>query len=76
MRRWASPRTVQSILRAGILPADVYVIDDGSSDGTGDIARSFDVNVVQKRKEHWKGAQPGAGWLLSPNWSGVTTTSA
>jgi len=43
-------KTLKSILRAGILPADVYVIDDGSSDGTGDIARSFDVNVARNPK--------------------------
>jgi glycosyltransferase involved in cell wall biosynthesis len=43
-------RTLRSILRAGVLPADVYVIDDGSRDGTGEIARSFDVNVVRNEK--------------------------
>jgi cellulose synthase/poly-beta-1,6-N-acetylglucosamine synthase-like glycosyltransferase len=43
-------KTLKSILRAGLLPSDVYVIDDGSSDGTGDIARSFDVNVVRNPK--------------------------
>ncbi len=43
-------RTLKSILRAGVLPADIYVIDDGSSDGTGEIARSFDVNVVRNPK--------------------------
>ena len=41
---------MRSILRAGILPADIYVIDDGSSDGTGEIARSFDVNVVRNER--------------------------
>jgi len=43
-------RTLRSILGAGLLPADVYVIDDGSSDGTGQIARSFDVNVARNEK--------------------------
>jgi biofilm PGA synthesis N-glycosyltransferase PgaC len=43
-------RTLRSILRAGLLPADVYVIDDGSSDGTGEIARSFGVNVARNEK--------------------------
>ena len=41
---------MRSILRAGVLPADIYVIDDGSSDGTGEIARSFNVNVVRNEK--------------------------
>jgi poly-beta-1,6-N-acetyl-D-glucosamine synthase len=43
-------RTLRSILQAGLLPADVYVIDDGSSDGTGNIARSFGVNVARNEK--------------------------
>jgi cellulose synthase/poly-beta-1,6-N-acetylglucosamine synthase-like glycosyltransferase len=43
-------KTLKSILRASLLPSDVYVMDDGSSDGTGDIARSFDVNVVRNPK--------------------------
>jgi poly-beta-1,6-N-acetyl-D-glucosamine synthase len=43
-------RTLRSILQAGLMPADVYVIDDGSSDGTGEIARSFGVNVARNEK--------------------------
>jgi cellulose synthase/poly-beta-1,6-N-acetylglucosamine synthase-like glycosyltransferase len=43
-------RTLRSILQAGLLPADVYVIDDGSSDGTGNIARGFGVNVARNEK--------------------------
>jgi len=43
-------KTLKSILRAGVLPCDIYVIDDGSRDGTGDIARSFNVNVVTNPK--------------------------
>ena len=43
-------KTVKSILRAGVLASDVYVIDDGSSDGTGEIARSFGVNVARNPK--------------------------
>jgi cellulose synthase/poly-beta-1,6-N-acetylglucosamine synthase-like glycosyltransferase len=44
-------RTIQSVLDAGMASADIYVIDDGSSDGTATIARSFEgVNVL--RNEH------------------------
>jgi poly-beta-1,6-N-acetyl-D-glucosamine synthase len=43
-------KTVKSILKAGVLPSDVYVIDDCSSDGTGEIARSFGVNVARNSK--------------------------
>ena len=40
-------KTLRSILNAGAASSDIYVIDDGSSDGTGDIAASFNVNVVR-----------------------------
>ena len=43
-------KTLKSILNAGVAPADVYVMDDGSSDGTGEIARSFEVNVFRNPK--------------------------
>jgi cellulose synthase/poly-beta-1,6-N-acetylglucosamine synthase-like glycosyltransferase len=59
-------KTVRSVLAAGASPTDVYVMDDGSSDGTGDIAKSFGVNVLRNEKnvgkaksilratQHWK----------------------
>lgn len=40
-------KTLRSILNAGVMQSDVYVIDDGSTDGTGEIAASFGVNVVR-----------------------------
>src|SRR6202158_316666 len=43
-------RTLRSILQAGLLPAEVSFIDDGSSDGTGNIALSFGVNVARNEK--------------------------
>ena len=43
-------KTLRSILRAGVPPCDVYVVDDGSSDGTGDIARLLQVNVLRNPK--------------------------
>lgn len=43
-------KTVKSILAAKMLPSDVYVVDDGSSDGTGKIAASFGVNVLRNEK--------------------------
>ncbi len=42
--------TIQSILNAGILPKDIYVVDDGSSDETGAIAISLSVNVVRNKR--------------------------
>src|SRR5437764_1465324 len=43
-------KTLRSILNAGMLVQDIYVVDDGSSDGTGEIAHSFGVNVVRNQK--------------------------
>lgn len=43
-------KTLTSILAAGQPPEDVYVMDDGSSDGTGCIARSFGVNVLRSER--------------------------
>lgn len=39
--------TLQSLIEAGIEPCDIYVADDGSSDGTGDIARAVGVSVLR-----------------------------
>ena len=68
-------KTLRSILRAGLLPADIYVIDDGSSDGTGEIARSFNVNVARNEKNIGK-AHSLARLASAATWSGVTTMSA
>lgn len=43
-------KTVQSILDAGVSPEHVYVVDDGSSDGTGEIAKVLGVNVLRNEK--------------------------
>ena len=43
-------KTLRSILNASVLCSDIYVIDDGSSDGTGEIARALDVNVLRNPK--------------------------
>lgn len=47
-------KTLTSILHAGVHPMDIYMIDDGSSDGTGEIARSFGVNVLRNPKNTGK----------------------
>ena len=43
-------KTLKSILQAGVPPSDIFVIDDGSSDGTAEIARSFEVHVLRNPK--------------------------
>lgn len=61
-------KSLKSILNAGVLPLDVYVIDDGSSDGTGDIARSLDVNVLRNPKNIGKAnslAKIASAWDLT-----------
>jgi len=42
--------TIRSILAAGIPPSDIYVIDDGSSDGTGDVTRELGVEVLRNER--------------------------
>ena len=39
-------KTITSLLHAGFLSSDIYVIDDCSEDETGNIALSYDVNVL------------------------------
>ena len=42
-------RCLLSVLAAGVSPEHVFVIDDGSSDRTGDILRGFcGVNIVTR----------------------------
>ena len=48
--RLGMPKTLRSVLAAGINPADVYVVDDGSKDETSRIALSFGVNVLRNEK--------------------------
>ena len=49
-------RTIQSVLNAGRPAADIYVMDDGSRDATGKIARSFGVNVLRNETNRGKSA--------------------
>lgn len=43
-------KTIRSIIAAKMQPGDIYVCDDGSKDGTGDIARRYGANVVRTEK--------------------------
>ncbi len=54
-------RTLSSILAAGLDPADVYVVDDGSNDGSGDISHSFGVNVLCNEKNIGKASSIARG---------------
>src|SRR4051812_4387160 len=39
--------TIESLLKQTVAPAEIIVIDDFSSDGTGDVARAYGVTVVR-----------------------------
>jgi len=43
-------KTLESIIAAKMSPSDIYVCDDGSKDGTGNIARSYGANVLRNEK--------------------------
>ena len=43
-------KTLESIIAANMSPSDIYVCDDGSKDGTGEIARSYGVNVLRNQR--------------------------
>jgi len=50
-------RTIQSVVDAGVPGSDIYVIDDGSTDGTSEIASSFiGVNVLRNETNVGKSA--------------------
>ena len=43
-------KTLESIIAANLRPADIYVCDDGSKDDSGNIARSYGVNVLRNER--------------------------
>jgi len=72
-------KTVSSVLAAGAPPEDVYVMDDGSSDGTGDIARSHGVNVLRNEKNIGKARsiqRAACHWTLTANYDVVCLMDA
>ena len=44
--------TLESILSQTIVPRQIIVIDDGSKDGTGDVARGFGEVITYRRQEN------------------------
>lgn len=72
-------KTVSSVLAAGAPPEDVYVMDDGSSDGTSDIARSHGVNVLSNEKNIGKARsiqRAARHWALTANYDVICLMDA
>jgi poly-beta-1,6-N-acetyl-D-glucosamine synthase len=72
-------KTVSSVLAAGALPEDVYVMDDGSSDGTGEIARSHSVNVLRNEKNIGKARsiqRASCHWMLTEKYDAICLMDA
>jgi biofilm PGA synthesis N-glycosyltransferase PgaC len=72
-------KTVRSVLAAGANQADVYVMDDGSSDGTGAIAGSYGVNVLRNDKNIGKARsilRATQNWSLTENYDIVCLMDA
>jgi cellulose synthase/poly-beta-1,6-N-acetylglucosamine synthase-like glycosyltransferase len=72
-------KTVRSILAAGVNQADVYVMDDGSRDGTGGIAGSYGVNVLRNEKNIGKAKsilRATEHWSLTDNYGVVCLMDA
>ncbi len=62
-------------LRKYVKPQDIIVVDDGSSDGTGDIARDFGVKVLVHPRNRGKGAaqRTGFSYIVEAGYDGVIT---
>jgi poly-beta-1,6-N-acetyl-D-glucosamine synthase len=72
-------KTVRSVLAAGAPSEDVYVIDDGSRDDTGDIARSCGVNVMRNETNIGKAGsiqRVACTWNLTENYDVVCLMDA
>ena len=60
----ALPTVLESLVEVGIGTDAVVVVDNGSSDGTGEIARTLGVNVVEEpRPGYGRACLAGMAWL-------------
>ncbi len=72
-------RTVEPVIRAAIQQnPNVTVIDDGSVDGTGDVARRAGAHVLAHEVNRGKGAalKTGFKWACAEGYDGVITLDA
>ena len=71
-------RTLEPVVRAALAQTpDVTVIDDGSRDGTGDVARRAGAHVLTHEVNRGKGAglKTGFAWACGEGYDGVITPS-
>lgn len=71
--------SVLSRLAHHIPPESTLVVDDGSSDGTADVAASMRVNVVRQEPNRGKGAALRRGmeqWRQRSGWNALVTLDA
>lgn len=71
--------SVLSRLARHIPPESTLVVDDGSSDGTAEVAGSLDVNVVRHEPNQGKGAALRRGmrwWRERSGWTALVTLDA
>jgi len=72
-------RTLPEVIREARLQLEpVIVIDDGSTDGTGDAARAAGATVLRHEKNRGKGGalKTGFAWALENGFDGVITLDA
>lgn len=74
----ASLEQVLTGLRARDPQAALLVVDDGSTDGTGDVARALGVDVVTHAVNRGKGValRTGFSWLRERGWETAVTVDA
>ncbi len=74
-------RFIEDVLRRLLRvfsPRDILVVDDGSDDGTGELALSFGVNLLRNPRNLGKGASLRRGflWALERGYEAVLTLDA
>ncbi len=71
-------KTITGLLESGFKKEDIIVVDDGSSDRTGEVAKNLGVVVLRHPKNRGKGAghKTGFDWTLKHGYNGVITIDA
>jgi glycosyltransferase involved in cell wall biosynthesis len=69
---------ITGLLESGFKKEDIIVVDDGSSDRTGEIAKNLGVVVLRHPQNRGKGAghKTGFDWIVKHDYDGVITIDA